>query len=680
MSDQNNTTLHSTWKVGIDIGGTFTDVLAINSADGEVRTAKVRSQTHDPIASIVSAYEAVGVSWATVSDLMHGTTMATNAIVEGNIAPVALVATEGFRDTIEIGRQNRRELYLLHVTPKLVPLVPEERRIEAIERIGPEGQVLKTLTEKEAKRVASVIDDLNVEAVAVALQQCFVNDTHEKMLGEALSKSTKYVALSHEMSPEPREFERTNTTILNAALMPLTSQYLDKLSAGAGESTNIHLFHSAGGMASVDTVKDRPLTLALSGPAAGVAAAGKICNELNLENAIGFDMGGTTTDTCVVIDGKVQISSDQRLAGRPVRQLMVAVESIGAGGGSIARVEGAAVRVGPDSAGAQPGPACYGLGGELPTVTDANMTLGFLNTERLLGGVIKLSREKAATAVKTLADTFGTSVHETALGVYRVANASMARALRRVTVERGVDARSCSLIAFGGAGPMHAVALAREFGIAKVVVPKFSSVFSALGCLTAELSYAEQMTVRMPSIDWNAKRLNDLCQSIQDRLSAPIAAAGHDTNTIKAHFIALIRYAGQSDTVEVPFTLPCDPAKLGADFMAQHKKLYGFATDEPWQFETLRLTVTAPSQSDIADLNEAAIEKTTTPISVDDGWFASTGPVPTNRFERGALPVDFKVAGPAVIEDDWSTIVIPPGATGWIDPSGHLIIEAGVDA
>ena len=527
--------------------------------------------------------------------------------------------------------------------------------------------------------MARVVGDLNVDTVAVALQHCFVNADHEKMLGKQLSRTAKYVALSHEMSPEPREFERTNTTILSAALMPLMAGYLDKLQAGAGDKTNIHLFHSAGGMASVEAVKGRPLTLALSGPAAGVAAAGKICNELGLDNAIGFDMGGTTTDTCVIIEGKVQVSSDQRLAGRPIRQLMVAVESIGAGGGSIARVEGSAVRVGPDSAGSQPGPACYGLGGRLPTVTDANMTLGYFNTGRLLGGVIRLSRETAEAAIKTLSDSFGTSVHETALGVYRVANASMARALRRVTVERGVDARSCSLIAFGGAGPMHAVALAREFGIARVVVPKFSSVFSALGCLTAELSYAEQHTVRMPSTDWDGERLNALCQSMQDRLSAPIVAAGHEAGAINTLLIGLIRYAGQSDTVEVPFVLPCDPATLGASFMAQHKKQYGFATEEAWHFESLRVTVTAPSQSNFADLDEAGQEKSTAPISVDECWFDTSGPVPTNRFERGALPVEWEVNGPAIIEDDWSTIVLPPDASARIDPAGHLIIttEAG---
>ncbi|MCP4315381.1 MAG: hydantoinase/oxoprolinase family protein [Hyphomicrobiales bacterium] len=667
------------WHVGIDIGGTFTDAISINAGSGEVRTAKVRSQTSDPIASIGSAYEAIGVDWECVSDLMHGTTLATNAIVEGNLAPVALVTTEGFRDTIEIGRQNRSELYRLHVPPRLPPLVPEERRLEAAERVGSEGQVLTPLEGEEVERVAGVVEGLGVEAVAVALQHCYVNAAHEKKLGEKLSQTTKYVALSHEMSPEPREFERTNSTILHAALMPLTGEYLDNLEASADGKTNIHLFHSAGGMASVNAVRERPLTLALSGPAAGVAAAGKIANELGLSNAIGFDMGGTTTDTCVVIDGKVQVSSDQRLAGLPVRQLMAAVESIGAGGGSIARAEGAAVRVGPDSAGAEPGPACYGLGGTLPTVTDANMVLGYLNTDRLLGGVIRLSQEKAAAAIKTLSDAFAASVHETAIGIYRIVNASMARALRRVTVERGVDARSCSLIAFGGAGPMHAVALAREFGIAKVVVPKFSSVFSALGCLTSGLSYAEQLTIRMPSTDWDEAGLDSHCKSMQDRLSAPIIAAGHHSETIDSRYIALIRYAGQSDTVEVEFDLPCDPAKLGRDFKTQHEKLYGFSTDEPWQLETLRLTVTAPPQSDIAALNEVESEKSETPISVGECWFDVSGPVSTRRFERGALPVSWVVDGPAIIEDDWSTIVVPPGAAAQVDPSGHLIIEAGAD-
>lgn len=668
-----------TWKVGIDIGGTFTDVIGIQDDSGEVRTAKVRSQTKDPIGSIVSAFASIGVDWDSVDDLMHGTTMATNAIVEGNLARVALLATNGFRDVIEIGRQNRRELYRLAVPPKLPPLVPRENRIEVDERIGPEGQVLTALSKDEAARVARAVGAMDVEAVAVALMHCYINPEHENQLAQALATNSGHVALSHEMSPEPREFERTNTTILNAALMPLTAGYLNKLEADAGGRTNVHLFHSAGGMASINAVRERPLSLALSGPAAGVAAAGKIARELDLGLAIGFDMGGTTTDACVVIDGRVQVSTDQRIAGQPVRQLMTAVESIGAGGGSIARVDGRAVRVGPDSAGAEPGPACYGLGGVLPTVTDANMSLGFLSTKRLLGGVIRLDMDKARCSVMTLGSDLGMPLHETALGVYQIANASMARALRSVTVERGVDARHCALIAFGGAGPMHAVALAREFGITQVVVPKFSSVFSALGCLTAEMSYAEQKTVSMLSSDWDQVAMDANCMAMQDKLSLPVLASGSTAAEVDTRFVALVRYAGQSDTVEVAFKAPCDPETLNRDFRAQHEKLYGFSTDEPWIFEALRTTVTAHSKSNIADLREAALATTTEPLSIDQCWFEANGAVPTRRFERGALAVGWDVEGPAVIEDDWSTIVVPPGATAQVHQTGHLIIQTGVE-
>jgi N-methylhydantoinase A len=665
----------SSWKVGVDIGGTFTDVIAVNAGDGEVRTAKVQSRASDPVASIVAAYGAVGIDWADVSDLIHGTTMATNAIVEDRLTPVALIATEGFSDTIEIGRQNRRELYRLDVTPKLPPLVPAERRFEVAERVDAGGQVLTPLTEAEAEHVTAAVSDTGVDSVAVCLQQCFANTKHENQLGQRLQAHIPYVALSHLMSPEPREYERTNTTVLNAALMPLTAGYLDKLCEGAAGETNLHLFHSAGGMASIEAVKERPLALALSGPAAGVAAAGKLARKLELEQAIGFDMGGTTTDTCVVIDGKVQVGSDQRLAGRPVRQLMVAVESIGAGGGSIARVSGSAIRIGPDSAGAEPGPVCYGLGGNRPTVTDANLTLGYLNTERLLGGTIRLDPELARDAIQEIANDFRVSVYETARGVYRVANASMARALRRVTVERGVDARACTLIAFGGAGPMHAVALAREFGIARVVVPTFSSVFSALGCLTAELSYAEQHAAHVSSTAWDTDAFEAMYRKVYDRLAAPLVTTGQDPDTVVARYVALIRYAGQSGTVEVPFAPPADPETLGNEFKARHERLYGFVTDEPWELEAVRLTLSAPASDD--PVTPAAENIAAEASKTDECWFDGECPTPTPRYERDTLPAGWKTEGPAIIEDEWSTTVVPPGATARTDDTGHIHIDTG---
>jgi N-methylhydantoinase A len=321
---------------------------------------------------------------------------------------------------------------------------------------------------------------------------------------------------------------------------------------------------------------------------------------------------------------------------------------------------------------------CYGLGGERPTVADANLVLGYLNSERLLGGAIRLDPGLARDAIQGIADAFGVPVQEAALGIYRVANASMARALRRVTVEGGVDARSCTLIAFGGAGPMHAVALAREFGIARVVVPKFSSVFSALGCLTAELSYAEQRAAHMTSTGWQEDKIETIRRNMHDRLAAPLTAAGHAGDSLVARHVALIRYAGQSDTVEVPFTPPLDPATLGAEFKALHQRLYGFATDEPWELDTLRLTLSAPPAKNGITAPMAAEETvSTTPFATADCWFDKAGPRPTPHHARGALPADWSLPGPAIIEDQWSTIVVPPGATARADRAGHIHIDTG---
>jgi len=279
--------------------------------------------------------------------------------------------------------------------------------------------------------------------------------------------------------------------------------------------------------------------------------------------------------------------------------------------------------------------------------------------------------------MKPLMEAFGVTVQETALGIYRVANASMARALRRVTVERGVDARTCTLIAFGGAGPMHAVALAREFGISRVVVPKYSSVFSAFGCLTAELSYAEQHTIHMSNTAWDAERIENLRRNMYERLSQPLAATGCAPEKQCVRNVALIRYAGQSGTVEVPFESPPDPVVLGADFKARHERLYGFATDEAWELDTLRLTLSAPTGKGAAAMVEAIGDASTIPISTASCWFGTSGPVPTPRYARGSLPKGWDISGPAIIEDEWSTIVVPPGAVARADDRGHIQIDVG---
>ncbi|MDD9990559.1 MAG: hydantoinase/oxoprolinase family protein, partial [Rhodospirillales bacterium] len=351
------------WQVGIDVGGTFTDVIARHRARGEVRAAKVPSRTDDRIAGLLAALHAVDLEWPDVDDLIHGTTIVTNAIVQGDHAKVALIATRGFSDTLAIGRQNRRHLYRLDLPPKLEPQVPAERRFEVTERLDHDGGVMTALEPDSVADAIARVDASGAEAVAVSLLHSYANPAHEEALGARLRERFPFVALSHRVNPEAREYERTATTALSAGVMPLAAAYLDDLEEAKPDDSRLHLFHSAGGMASPAALRDLPLGLAASGPAAGVAAAGRMARALRIERAISFDMGGTTTDVCLIQGGEAQIASDRSLGGRPLRQPMVAVESIGAGGGSIARLDHGSLVVGPESAGALPGPACYAKGG-----------------------------------------------------------------------------------------------------------------------------------------------------------------------------------------------------------------------------------------------------------------------------------------------------------------------------
>ena len=323
------------WRVGVDVGGTFTDVVATRSKLGETRIAKVATRPGDQVNGLIEALAAVGLDWSEVGDLIHGTTMITNAIIEGHLAKVALVTTRGFADTLAIGRQNRRELYRLDVLPKLPPLVSPERSFEVDERLDADGQILKPLTDADAEAAVGKAEKSGAEAVAVSLIHAYANPAHEERLGERLRRRFPYVALSNRVNPEAREYERTATTVLSASVMPLAAGYLDALTQRAPAGARIHLFHSAGGMASAEALRDLPLGLAMSGPAAGVAAAARIARELDFDHVISFDMGGTTTDVCLIADGRPEIATDRALAGRPLRQPMVAVESIGAGGGPV---------------------------------------------------------------------------------------------------------------------------------------------------------------------------------------------------------------------------------------------------------------------------------------------------------------------------------------------------------
>lgn len=666
------------WQVGIDIGGTFTDVVAIDGVSGKIASAKVRTFRNDPIKSLLGGLEAVGLRWDEVDDLVHGTTAVTNAIVEGRTAKVALVTTEGFADVLAIGRQNRRDLYRLDVPPKIEPQVPSELCFEVEERTDYKGNVVSPLNHSSVERLAGALAQAGVDSIAISLLHSYANPVHERELFERLKKVVPHVALSHRVNPEVREFERASTTVLSASVMPLVSGYIDRLEASKPPASRLHFFHSASGLCAPVVLRELPLALALSGPAAGVAAASRIARELGLSRALTFDMGGTTTDVCLIVDGEAEISADRSLAGRPLRAPAVAVEAVGAGGGSVVRYDGRVIRVGPDSAGADPGPACYGLGGVEPTLSDADILLGYLQDGATFGGNIVLSRNLAEKAIAPLAGQLALSPQETAQGIVKVANNAMSNALRRVTVERGIDARSCALIAFGGAGPMHAVEVARLLGIRKVIVPGHSSALSALGCVSSDISYTLHRSIYLSSVNWDKANLDRTRADIIAEISRLL---GSIDKTPEFRWIAAVRYAGQSYAVELPQPDLDSPSDLGDRFRERHSQLYGFATDEPWEVVALRLTATVPRRIPRGGEPGAVVTAGDTgkrPQGMRQCYFAGSAPADTPEYERTRLAQGRTITGPAIISDSMSTLVLPPHSHATVLGSGHLDVDTGL--
>jgi len=667
----------SRWRLGIDIGGTFTDVIAVSASRATKRSAKVPSKPSEPVRAIMESIESVGLTWDDVEEIVHGTTIVTNDIVEQKFRPCALIATKGFSDSIEIGRTSRRSLYRLDLEPKARPLVPAEHRFEVDERLTADGNVDRPLTDADIERVITEIQATGVDTVAVCLLHSFSNPEHETRLGVRLREVFENVSLSHEISPEMREFERMSTTVLNAMMMSKIRSHLGRIEEMKSKQSRVHLMHSASGMAAPDLIVERPLMLAMSGPAAGVSAAASTARTLGIENALTFDMGGTTTDTGLIADGRIEIAANRELGGQRIRLPMVAVDSIGAGGGSIARLVSGALEVGPQSAGANPGPACYGKGGTLPTVSDADLVLGYLNPDRTLGGSVKLQPEKAAEAISRLADEMGFTMVQAAVGIARVVHATMARALRRATVERGVDIRSFALVAFGGAGPMHAAEVARLCGIRKIIIPVFSSGFSALGCVDATMNYSRQFTANIKSSAWDQERLRDMLEAEVEELSGALVHAGHPRETLRITHTAGIRYSGQSYETPIVDAALHDPKVLGEQFDEAHRALYGYSTGEAWELVTIRTEVSGAERSDEADQPLARGEADADPAS-RHVTFESGEEFEVKVLSRDSLPVDVVMAGPLIIEDEWSTVIVPPGDTVSHDAAGNLHMEVEV--
>ncbi|QIN81965.1 hydantoinase/oxoprolinase family protein [Rubrobacter tropicus] len=650
-------------RLGVDVGGTFTDLVALS--EGRLVTAKVPSTPADQSEGVMNAINAAGIGANSVGALAHGMTVATNALLERRGARTALVTTEGFRDVLEIARQNRASLYDL-ARDRPPPLVPRDLRFTVKERMGPEGEI-EPLDEESLKAAVAALKASDVEAVAVCLLFGFSHPEHERGVGEALREALPgvHVSLSCEVLPEFREYERFSTTAADAYLGPRLAAYLNNLAdkaGGAGVPAPL-IMQSSGGVVPVEDAAADAAGCVLSGPAGGVVGAAHVGALGGYEDLLTFDMGGTSTDVAPIIAGEAQTTTETVVAGVPIKLPMVDVHTVSAGGGSVAWADaGGALRVGPHSAGAEPGPAGYGKGGEEPAVTDANLFLGYLKDGAELGGEVVLDRGLSEGALGSLGGNLGLDAEETALGIVRVANAEMVRALRVISVERGLDPREFALLAFGGAGGMHACALAEELGIKTVVVPRAGGVLSALGLAISDLrrDYVRPYLVPLDEVDR---------KEFEGRYGEMEKFAAGDLGTPSLQRRADLRYRGQS----FELTVEADSLEeLEGGFHAAHEGRYGYRMeDEAVELVNLRLVATVPVEKPPMEEPEPSGEATALRREANfDGEWLEVPVLKRERMGKGS-----EVEGPAIVEFRESTCVVRPGWGGTVDGVGNLVLE-----
>lgn len=650
-------------RVGVDVGGTFTDLAVL--VESELRFAKVPSTPDDQSVGVMAALAAAGVESREVTAFAHGTTVATNALLERRGARTALLTTEGFRDVIEIARQTRPSLYDLRRRPP-VPLVPRELRFTVRERVGPDGEV-EPLDERALGRAVEAIGRAGVDAVAVCFLFSFLDGAHERRAAEVLRSMLPgvRVSLSSEVLPEFREYERFSTTTADAYLSPRLNGYLARLRERLAEAglPRPLVMQSSGGVIELDAIAERASGCILSGPAAGVIGASFVAAGSGHSNLLTFDMGGTSTDVALVVDGEVQTTTAAVVDGIPIKHPMVDVHTVSAGGGSIGWADpGGALRVGPRSAGAVPGPAGYGLGGVEPTVTDANLFLGFLADGARLGGEVILRRSAAETALASVGEPLGMRVLETALGVLRVAEAEMVKALRVISVERGFDPREFTLVAFGGAGGLHACRLAEDLEISTILVPRASGVLSALGLAISDLrrDYVRALLCDLAGLDR---------PGVEAAFVELERLAAGDLENPSFRRLADLRYQGQAFELTVPAD---DLDALETRFGDVHRRRYGFEMPgEPIQIVNLRLTATVPIAK--PRLTTPTVDAAATPerrrAYVDDGW------VELDVLRRDGLAPGMRVAGPAIVEFPEATCLVRSGWNATVDAVGALVLE-----
>ncbi|MXV61403.1 hydantoinase/oxoprolinase family protein [Natronorubrum sp. JWXQ-INN-674] len=685
----------SATRIGVDVGGTFTDVAL--TVDDRLVTAKVPTTDDQHVGvleGISKACDRAGIEPAAIDEFAHAMTVSVNALLERGGAKTALVTTEGFRDVLEIGRQNRPELYDLEAE-KPDPLVPRQRRFEVDERTTPEG-VERAVDPDEVRALAADLRESEAEAVAVCLLHSYADPENERLVAETLREELDVpVSASHEVLAEFREFERTSTTAVDAYVRPAIDNYVGRL-VEESEDAGIpapRIMQANGGITDPETVREHAVTTTLSGPAAGVVGAAATVDDADVEGLVTFDMGGTSSDVSLVRDGRAERTTDAEIDGLPIRTPMVDVNTVGAGGGSIAWVDsGGALRVGPRSSGAEPGPACYGRGGTEPTVTDANVVLGYIGSETALGGEMTLDVETAHDALERLADEAGLeSALEAARGVYRVANATMTRTIRSVTVERGHDPREFAVVAFGGAGPMHAAALADSLEVDRVVVPRPGGVLSAFGLLAADESYDAVRTVGV-GLDCEARSASDgrtgseatretadssELEDVYDDLVENVLADASDPDAARVERAADCRYAGQSFELTVPVDETFDADAVAERFHAAHERAYGYAMDESLEVVNLRATATIPGTEPTVRHKGAGDAH----LGSRNAHFPGAGVESrkTTVYDRDRLASGAAISGPAILEQAESTTVVPPNWGGEILEDGTLVMRRAAD-
>ena len=681
----------SGYRLGADVGGTFTDILLIEEASGRSFTAKVPSTPQDSSIGVLTGIERVcdqaGVSLADISHVMHGTTVATNTVLTASGARVGLVTTKGYKQVLQIARSYvPGGLGGWVIFNKSEPLAPLELTIEADERIGAKGEIVQPLDEEALKQSLKALSQQGIEALTVSLMNAYANGTHEERVRQIADSIFPDIpiSISSEVVPEMYEYERTETTVVNSYIRPVVSTYIENLEAELNRRMSgmqLHILRSDGGLASAQAAKEAPVNLLMSGPAGGVSGAVWVARQAGYTDLLTFDMGGTSTDVALIQNGVAQTRRETRVADVTVRSSSIDVRTVGAGGGSIAYVPELtkALRVGPQSAGAEPGPAAYGMGGTEPTVTDANVVLGYLPASAKLGGDMDMDAGRAEAAVETIGKAMGLSTHDSAEGIVKIVNENMFGALRLVSVEQGFDPRDFALVAFGGAGPLHANALGKLMNSWPVIIPPGPGVLCAYGDATTRVrDEASRTFVRRFSETSHAETLGIL-QELASSAAATLDAEGVARSDQSTVYQVDLRYAGQG----MRLTLEVSPEEfetggleeLGNRFDAMHEQLFTFALDAERELYTLRALVQGRESAAEAQVlasgngDPSAAKYAQSKVYYDGQHHDAI------IFDRALLKAGDRVSGPAIVTEMDSTTLVLPGCTGEVDPVGNLLIR-----